>query len=190
MLQRKLTGIGKLGVQYPHSQYNDRIENPDPGRTFCSQFREQMAAGMAVGQFGSITEHGLALLLMASEALMKLVLVYKAVRFLLSKQMASGVGVKVICPVKEEVHPARRERTAGRKYRVGLTWSYLSGQATRDASPLHRAAGHDANATSDGDWPQQSIMGVFNRNCMITYANYRNIFPLWALVITRPRYSA
>jgi len=26
---------------------------------------------------------------------------------------------------------------------------------------------------SSGDWPQQHISGVFNRNCMITYANYR-----------------
>ena len=26
-----------------------------------------------------------------------------------------------------------------------------------------------------------SCVGVFNHNCMITYANYRNIFPLWAL---------
>ncbi|MCX7650258.1 MAG: terpene cyclase/mutase family protein [Flavobacteriales bacterium] len=32
-----------------------------------------------------------------------------------------------------------------------------------------------------GDWPQQQISGVFNKTCMITYANYRNIFPLWAL---------
>ena len=24
-----------------------------------------------------------------------------------------------------------------------------------------------------GDWPQEHITGVFNRNCMITYANYR-----------------
>jgi cycloartenol synthase len=26
---------------------------------------------------------------------------------------------------------------------------------------------------ASGDWPQQHISGVFNRNCMITYANYR-----------------
>jgi squalene/oxidosqualene cyclase-like protein len=32
-----------------------------------------------------------------------------------------------------------------------------------------------------GDWPQENISGVFNYNCMITYANYRNIFPIWAL---------
>jgi squalene/oxidosqualene cyclase-like protein len=33
----------------------------------------------------------------------------------------------------------------------------------------------------NGDWPQQAISGVFNHNCMITYINYRNIFPIWAL---------
>lgn len=31
------------------------------------------------------------------------------------------------------------------------------------------------------DWPQQGISGTFNHNCMITYINYRNIFPIWAL---------
>jgi lanosterol synthase len=35
--------------------------------------------------------------------------------------------------------------------------------------------------TDLGDWAQESISGVFNYNCMITYANYRNIFPIWAL---------
>lgn len=33
----------------------------------------------------------------------------------------------------------------------------------------------------NGDWLQERISGVFNYNCMITYANYRNIFPIWAL---------
>lgn len=33
----------------------------------------------------------------------------------------------------------------------------------------------------NGDWPQQNICGVFNRNCMISYSQYRNIFPIWAL---------
>jgi hypothetical protein len=28
---------------------------------------------------------------------------------------------------------------------------------------------------ASGDWPQQHISGVFNRNCMITYANYRRV---------------
>ncbi len=33
----------------------------------------------------------------------------------------------------------------------------------------------------NGDFPQQSISGLFNHNCMITYTAYRNIFPLWAI---------
>ena len=33
----------------------------------------------------------------------------------------------------------------------------------------------------DGDWLQEGISGVFNKTCMISYSNYKNIFPLWAL---------
>lgn len=32
-----------------------------------------------------------------------------------------------------------------------------------------------------GDWPQEGISGVFNKNCMETYTAYRNVFPLWAI---------
>ncbi|HLP18767.1 MAG TPA: hypothetical protein VK174_00625, partial [Chitinophagales bacterium] len=32
-----------------------------------------------------------------------------------------------------------------------------------------------------GDWEQESISGVFNHNCMISYTSYRNVFPIWAL---------
>lgn len=34
--------------------------------------------------------------------------------------------------------------------------------------------------TDDG-WPAEMVYGVFNRNCMINYDNYRYYFPLWAL---------
>lgn len=34
---------------------------------------------------------------------------------------------------------------------------------------------------ADGDWEQESISGVFNHNCMISYTSYRNVFPVWAL---------
>jgi lanosterol synthase len=51
-----------------------------------------------------------------------------------------------------------------------------------DREPLDRAAQllisrQDAN----GDWPHESIVGVFNASCMITYMNYRNVFALKAL---------
>ena len=40
-----------------------------------------------------------------------------------------------------------------------------------------------------GDWPQEGIDGVFNRACGISYTNYRNIFPLWALGRCRTVYG-
>mmetsp|Transcript_26797 Transcript_26797/g.43107 ORF Transcript_26797/g.43107 Transcript_26797/m.43107 type:complete len:843 (+) Transcript_26797:175-2703(+) len=33
----------------------------------------------------------------------------------------------------------------------------------------------------NGDWAQESISGVFNKSCAITYTAYRNVFPIWAL---------
>jgi cycloartenol synthase len=59
---------------------------------------------------------------------------------------------------------------------------FATGVHKRDPAPLHKGAAYLMRMQQqDGDWPQQHISGVFNRNCMITYANYRNIFPIWAL---------
>ena len=33
----------------------------------------------------------------------------------------------------------------------------------------------------DGDWPMESMTGVFNKSTLINYEHYRRYFPLWAL---------
>ena len=40
---------------------------------------------------------------------------------------------------------------------------------------------------ADGGWPDETIAGVFNKTCAITYDNYRKIFGLWALAAAEAR---
>ena len=72
---------------------------------------------------------------------------------------------------------------------VNTAWAVLAliaaGYHVRDAAPVQ--AGVTcllAAQLPSGDWPQQHISGVFNRNCMITYANYRRAPALWLLCCT------
>ena len=116
----------------------------------------------------------------------------RACEFLLSKQRPDGGWGESYLSCQDKEY-CQLEGEAS--HVVNPAWALLALAAVRyhevDAAPLRAAARClVAQQLPGGDWPQQHISGVFNRNCAITYANYRNIFPIWALGVYREKVAA
>ncbi|MEM8574774.1 MAG: terpene cyclase/mutase family protein [Pseudomonadota bacterium] len=76
---------------------------------------------------------------------------------------------------------------------VMTSWAVLSLLQTdmADSEPVRAGVRFlQERQRADGSWPDETIAGVFNRTCAITYDNYRKVFGLWALAAAEARLSA
>lgn len=112
----------------------------------------------------------------------------KACMFLASKQMEDGGwGESYLSCVEEKYIHSKRSQI------VSTAWALLALMLSDypDASVVRK--GIDLltrRQMPNGDFPQENISGIFNGNCCISYANYRNIFPIWALGMYESSYKS
>ncbi len=103
----------------------------------------------------------------------------KACDFLLSKQMVDGGWGETYESCAKMIYSQAETSQV-----VNTAWALLALQAAKSPEKLALQRGINLlldRQLENGDWAQESISGVFNYNCMITYSAYRNIFPIWAL---------
>jgi cycloartenol synthase len=155
------------------------------GRAFV--LREQRPDGSWYGSWGVCFTYaawfGCEALAAAGDTVDSCPALRRACEFLVAKQCADGGWGESYLSCQDKVYT---QLPGGASQVVNTAWAMLAllaaGWAKVDAAPLRRGAAALLRAQlPTGDWPQQHIAGVFNRNSMITYANYRNIFPMWAL---------
>lgn len=105
--------------------------------------------------------------------------VAQACNFLLSRQMADGGWGEDF----ESCEQRRYVQSAGSQVH-STCWALLGLMAVRHPDISAQERGIRCllgKQLPNGDWPQENISGVFNKSCAISYTNYRNIFPIWAL---------
>ncbi len=104
--------------------------------------------------------------------------VTRAVNFLIEKQNSDGGwGESYQSCVQKRYVQANRSQV------VTTAWAALALiKAEADRVAIERALNFIISRQQpNGDWAQEEISGVFSASCMISYSNYRNIFPIWAI---------
>lgn len=102
----------------------------------------------------------------------------KACEYLVSKQRTDGGwGESFQSCVKHDWVEHEQSQT------VHTSWCVIAlTRADWNKEPIQRGVEYlMRKQKDDGDWAQESVLGVFNANCAISYSGYKNIFSIWAL---------
>ncbi|KAJ9116371.1 hypothetical protein QFC22_004812 [Naganishia vaughanmartiniae] len=150
--------------------------------SICMAPKRLMGLGMVPGQgicFTYATMFALEALGLAGETYSNSASVRKACAFLVSHQMMDGGwGETYLSCVKDEYSQHETSQVVQTSWAIlGLIYAqYPDKQVIRRACQLimHRQQ-------PDGSWLQEDAEGIFNKNCVIDYPNYKFSFPIWAL---------
>ncbi|MCJ1305942.1 Lanosterol synthase (Oxidosqualene--lanosterol cyclase) [Hypocenomyce scalaris] len=113
--------------------------------------------------------------------------VRRACEFFLSKQMTDGGWGESYRSCETGVYTHREESQV-----VQTCWACIGLMEAEfpDREPLEKALRVVmARQGSMGQWEQEAIEGVFNKSCMISYPNYKFIFPIKALGMFAKRFG-
>ncbi|KAA8912435.1 terpenoid cyclases/protein prenyltransferase alpha-alpha toroid [Sphaerosporella brunnea] len=103
----------------------------------------------------------------------------KACEFILSKQMDDGGwGESYLSSVKGEYIHHKHSQV------VNTAWACIALMNAKypHKEPIERGINLlRSRQQQNGEWLQEAIEGVFNKSCMISYPNYKNVFSIKAL---------
>ena len=103
--------------------------------------------------------------------------IQRAAQFLASHQRSDGSWGE---DARSCVERRYIERSSG--HVVNTAWAVLALVKAGHLQSAARGVEHLLRTQcADGSWPRESMVGVFNRTCLIQYDNYRRYFPILAL---------
>lgn len=176
-----LTGLVAFRNSYPSYRREEIDRSICRGISFIKSVQEN--DGSWYGSWGVCylygTFFGVSALCASGEDAQSSTAVRRACEFLLSKQRDDGSWGESYLSCQDKIYTQAREGQV-----VGTAWGLISLAKANwwDPVPFMRGARFLIQSQEPtGDWPQQLVSGVFNRNCVVSYSQYRNIFPIWAL---------
>lgn len=177
-----LCGLGEFRRQYPHHERNTVIDaSIERGIAYIESMQRE--DGSWYGSWGVCFLYAawfaVDAMVTAGRTLDTCQSMRRGCEFVASKQREDGSWGESYLSSQDKVYTQSKD---GLVVSTGWALLLLSLAKWKDRAAMKRAAEFlMMMQDEDGDWPQQTICGVFNRNCMISYSQYRNIFPIWAL---------
>ncbi|KAJ3324388.1 Lanosterol synthase (Oxidosqualene--lanosterol cyclase) [Boothiomyces sp. JEL0866] len=175
-----LLGLGTFRKLYPNHRAEETQKTIDGAIQFI--LKSQREDGSWYGSWGICFTYAM---FFAMESLssvgqtVKQANMRRACEFLVSKQMPDGGwGESYKSCETGEWHNLPTSQV------VQTSWALLALMAAKYENKDVIKRGIQlimSRQQGNGEWLQENIEGVFNKNCMISYPNYKFAFPIWAL---------